>query len=58
MKAIPMNDELTKASERAMQEHYEKFKRQALEFDRQKREAKERKEKETETPVKSAVSEK
>ena len=49
-----MNDELTKATERAMQEDYEKFKRKALEFDRKQREAKERKEKEAGQPVESA----
>ena len=56
MKTIPMNDELTKATERAMQEDYEKFKQKALKFDRKQREAKERKEKEAEQPVESAVS--
>ena len=48
MKTIPINDHLSQATERAMQEHYEKFKRESFEYAQKQREAKERKAKEAE----------
>ena len=51
---IPRNDQLTQASERAIQEHYEKFKRESYEHLLKQRAAKERKEKEAGKPVESA----
>ena len=41
MKTIPMNDELTKASERGLQEHHEKFVQQGIDRWHRQREAKE-----------------
>ena len=51
---IPKNDQLAQATERAFQEHYEKFKRESYEYLCKQREAKERKGKEAGKPVESA----
>jgi len=53
-KAMPVNDQLTQAGERAFQEEYEKFKRESFEHLSKQREAKEQRDKKTEQSAESA----
>ena len=56
MSTIHKEDSLTQAGERAFQNNYEKFKQDTQEYLRKRREAKARKNKETEKPVESTDS--